>query len=132
VRLSVLKDDSQKEEINLSQFIKEGDKGPFSFYLGRSKDCQIKLDGREISRKQAEISFAEGVWSINNLSPSIPLIINGVPTAKAVLETGNDIFLGPYRIFVVSAEAPPVKEEESPPSEDTEDEEQEEVVEDDV
>lgn len=120
MRLSVLKNDSQKEDIDLSQFIKEGDKGPFSFYLGRSKDCQIILEGREISRKQAEISFADGVWSIKNLSPSIPLIINGVPTLKATLETGNDIFLGPYRILVVSAEKPQVEEAPEQPEEENE------------
>ena len=132
MRLSVLKDDSQKEDVNLSQFIKEGDKGPFSFYLGRSSDCQIVLEGREISRKQAEISFADGVWSINNLSPSIPLIINGIPTQKANLETGTDIFLGPYRIFVVSVEKPLVakdipSEEVTPKEGEDEKTEEEEV-----
>ncbi|RLA63240.1 MAG: hypothetical protein DRQ88_07855 [Epsilonproteobacteria bacterium] len=111
MRLSVLKGDSQKEDVDLSQFIKEGDKGPFSFYLGRSKNCQIILEGREISRKQAEISFADGVWSIQNLSPSIPLIINGLPAQKAILEIGSNIFLDPYRIFVVSVESPSVDEE---------------------
>jgi len=118
--------------VNLSQFIKEGDKGPFSFYLGRSSDCQIVLEGREISRKQAEISFADGVWSINNLSPSIPLIINGIPTQKANLETGTDIFLGPYRIFVVSVEKPLVakdipSEEVTPKEGEDEKTEEEEV-----
>jgi pSer/pThr/pTyr-binding forkhead associated (FHA) protein len=83
-----------------------GEKGPFSFFLGRSPECQIQLDSREISRIQAEITYGDGIWSIKNTSPQIPIFLNGGLVDKTKIEEGSSILVGPFRLLAQGVEKP--------------------------
>lgn len=96
--------------------INKGEKGPFSFFLGRSPECQILLDSREISRVQGEITYEDGIWSIKNTSPQIPILVNGSSVDKSKIEEGFSILVGPFRLVASGIEA--IKESTAAPSEE--------------
>jgi pSer/pThr/pTyr-binding forkhead associated (FHA) protein len=106
VKLSVLKNNIPVKDYNLSQMLKGDEKGPFSFFLGRSPECQIQLDSREISRIQAEITYGDGIWSIKNSSPQIPIFLNGGLVDKTKIEEGSSILVGPFRLLAQGVEKP--------------------------
>lgn len=94
------------KDYNLSQMVAKGEKGPFSFFLGRSPECQILLDTREISRIQAEIIYDNGNWFIKNTSPQIPIFLNGNLIDKSKIEEGSSVLVGPFRIIASGIGAP--------------------------
>ncbi len=104
MKLSVLKNNLPVKDYNLSQMLKGDEKGPFSFFLGRSPECQIQLDSREISRIQAEITYGDGIWSIKNSSPQIPIFLNGGLVEKTKIEEGASILVGPFRLLAQGVE----------------------------
>jgi len=93
------------------------EKGPFSFFAGRSPECQIHLDSREVSRIQAEITYGDGIWSLKNTSPQIPVFVNGALVDKAKIEAGSSILIGPFRLIVNEIQIPKTAEEVKPPEE---------------
>jgi pSer/pThr/pTyr-binding forkhead associated (FHA) protein/tetratricopeptide (TPR) repeat protein len=107
VKLSVLKNNLPVKDYNLSQMITGEEKGPFSFFAGRSPECQILLDSREVSRIQAEFTYGDGIWSLKNTSPQIPIFVNG----------GSSILVGPFRLIVHEIQIPKAAEEVKPPEE---------------
>ncbi len=117
MKLSVLKNNLPVKDYNLSQMITGDEKGPFSFFAGRSPECQILLDSREVSRIQAEITYGDGIWSIKNTSPQIPVFVNGALVDKSKIEEGASILVGPFRMVVQSIEVPKIPEESKPAEE---------------
>ncbi len=114
MKLNVLKNNRPYKDLNLSSMVKGDEKGPFSFFLGRSPECQIHLDSREISRIQAEISYSDGSWLIKNNSPQIPIFLNGSLVDKSKIEEGSSIIMGPFRIMALGLEKPKIEGPTSP------------------
>ncbi len=67
--------------------------GQREFALGRSKECEIVINGPHISRVQARIRFEGNRFYIENLGQN-PVQINGLPTTGQFLNDGDQIFLG--------------------------------------
>jgi pSer/pThr/pTyr-binding forkhead associated (FHA) protein len=98
MKLSVFKNNTQLNEVDLSSEIIGLDDSEISFYIGRSEDCHIQLDDQKVSREHARISFRAGNWKINQLSGFGGLIINGVLTNEKELISGDVLTIGPYII----------------------------------
>lgn len=98
MKLSVFKNNTQLDEVDLSQEIIGIDDSEISFYIGRSEDCHIHLDDQKVSREHARISFKAGSWKINQISGYGGLIVNGVMTSEKELLNGDVVSIGPYVI----------------------------------
>ncbi len=61
--------------------------------IGRSEDCDIRLDDPYVSRRQAVIVMDKGVARIENLGRN-PVLLNGDCIEKSVLQSGDMILFG--------------------------------------
>ncbi len=74
-----------------------------SIRIGRLVSCDIRLDHKAVSRIHAGINFADGNFTLVNLSTANPLSLNGriLPSEKSdVLADGDTIQIGPFAIEV--------------------------------
>lgn len=115
MNISVFKDNQSVIEINLGAEILGNLESDATFFVGRSPDCHVHLDDKQISREHAEISYANGNWNIKQLSPFSRVVVNGTPCESKQLIAGDIITVGPYvlniAIPVVEAPASAVVEE---------------------
>jgi pSer/pThr/pTyr-binding forkhead associated (FHA) protein len=117
VNISVFKDNESVVEVNLGSEIAGNLESDATFFLGRSPDCHVHLDDKQISREHAEVSFISGAWSIKQLSPFSKVIVNGTAYESKALNNGDIITVGPYVLNVniseiLKTEAPVVIEVE--------------------
>lgn len=75
--------------------------GPHSFFIGRSEDCYIQLDDKQVSRLHAEVIFDNEKWALKRLSQSTPIVVNGTPCSEKDLVNGDIITIGPFAINVI-------------------------------
>ncbi|HET8706329.1 MAG TPA: FHA domain-containing protein, partial [Pseudomonadales bacterium] len=68
--------------------------GRFPFFLGRSNECDVVLNGKGVSRKHAEIVFQSGRLVINDLESLNGLKVNGYKVARVILEDNDEVRLG--------------------------------------
>jgi pSer/pThr/pTyr-binding forkhead associated (FHA) protein len=118
VNISVFKDNQSVIEVNLGSEVIGNLESDATFFLGRSPDCHVHLDDKQISREHAEVSFISGAWNIKQLSPFSKVIVNGTPYENKVLESGDIITVGPYVLNVnipklVVTETPELEASES-------------------
>lgn len=99
MKIHVLKDEQKLREIDFSEELATG-AGSAAFSIGRSSDCFIHLDDRQISREQAKLVFEDGKWSINQLSQSSQMVINGVPSQNHIINGGDLIQIGQFSIRI--------------------------------
>lgn len=66
----------------------------FPFFLGRSNECDVVLNGKGVSRKHAEIVFQSGRLVVNDLESLNGLKVNGYKVARVILEDNDEIRLG--------------------------------------
>ncbi len=80
--------------------------------LGRSDDCDIRLDDRAVSRQHAVLRVVGDGVQIEKKSDFAPLIVNGAECTQAVVKEGDVISIGPYlmRIAMSKKEAAPSAE----------------------
>jgi len=88
--------------------------GKFPFFLGRSADCDVVLNGKGVSRKHAEIVFQSGRLVVNDLESLNGLKVNGYKVARVILEDSDEIRLGDVSLRFHTAagnakEKPPAK-----------------------
>jgi pSer/pThr/pTyr-binding forkhead associated (FHA) protein len=99
VKLNVLKKNQQIQEIDLGLEVLQGNSIETSFLVGRSKDCHVVLDDKQISREHLKISHRSGQWSIELLAQdSLPLILDGNEILKSHLSDGDIVSLGLFQI----------------------------------
>ncbi len=100
MNISVFKDNQSVIEVNLGTEVIGNLDSDATFFLGRSPDCHVHLDDKQISREHAEVSFISGAWNIKQLSPFSKVIVNGTPYENKILESGDIITVGPYVLNV--------------------------------
>ncbi len=101
MKLSVLKRNQQIQKIDLSDEVLEYDYSETNFLIGRSKDCHIVLDDKQISREHSKIVHKNGQWSIERVAfDSLPLKINGEEKDSSDLCVNDSITIGQFTITV--------------------------------
>ncbi len=71
--------------------------------IGRSKRAEIKLEGTGISRLHCKLSFADEIPAIEDLDSKNGILVNGVKTRQAKLNSDDTFIVGKYE-FVVKVE----------------------------
>jgi ABC transport system ATP-binding/permease protein len=67
--------------------------------IGRDDDNDVVLDDPNVSRFHAEVVRENGQIEVRDLSSRNGTRINGQPARLAVLQTGSEIGIGPYRLI---------------------------------
>tara|TARA_Y100000590_G_scaffold469529_1_gene657713 strand:- start:159786 stop:162086 length:2301 start_codon:yes stop_codon:yes gene_type:complete len=116
VNISVFKDNQSVVEVNLGSEVLGNLNSDTTFFVGRSPECHVHLDDKQISREHAEISYNGSAWNIKQLSPFSKVIVNGTPYEAKELAAGDIITVGPYVLNVAipqveATEPAPVSEE---------------------
>jgi serine phosphatase RsbU (regulator of sigma subunit) len=76
--------------------------------LGRASDCTIPIRDRFLSRRHAEINFADGVWQVRDCGSVNGTLVNGSKlTGPAVLKPGDHIILGDSEVVFEAADSEP-------------------------
>ena len=90
-----------------------------TYSIGRSKDCDVVLNDRRVSRKHAHIVAADGIFRIVDgyyedglLKRSVNhVFVNGSPVLEKVLASGDSVTIGESRlVFTVVASMPFIPE----------------------
>ena len=66
--------------------------------IGRSPDCGVFLDDVTVSRRHAALVRREGGWQIEDLGSLNGTFVNRKRVDSAVLEDGDEIQIGKYRL----------------------------------
>ncbi|MBK24014.1 MAG: hypothetical protein CME70_08440 [Halobacteriovorax sp.] len=116
MNISVFKDNQSVVEVNLGSEVLGNLNSDTTFFVGRSPECHVHLDDKQISREHAEISYNGSAWNIKQLSPFSKVIVNGTPYEAKELAAGDIITVGPYVLNVAipqveATEPAPVSEE---------------------
>jgi hypothetical protein len=62
--------------------------------LGRSRDCDIRIEDPNVSRRHAEVVLEDGGWWIVDLGSTNGVEVNGERVDRARLDPGDQIVLG--------------------------------------
>ncbi|HWB65525.1 MAG TPA: DUF3662 and FHA domain-containing protein [Mycobacteriales bacterium] len=62
--------------------------------IGRAAECDIRLDDPGVSRRHAELRYADGRVELVDLRSTNGVRVNGSPTGRAVLQDGDRIEAG--------------------------------------
>lgn len=100
MKLSVLRANKLVTEIDLENEI-AGLEGDQVFFIGRSEDCHIQLDDKQVSREHAQILFKNGNWEFASLSDSGIILLNGNPCRQSELQNGDILNIGPFTLNVL-------------------------------
>lgn len=71
-----------------------------SLVLGAANDADISIDDTMVQAQHARIGMADNQWSIENLSGTDELWVNGAKVTNLVLRSGDEIRLGKQRFVV--------------------------------
>ena len=66
--------------------------------MGRSRDCDVRLDDPNVSRRHAELRREEGGWVVADLGSTNGVKVNGRRVSEAPLKPGDEIVLGLERL----------------------------------
>jgi pSer/pThr/pTyr-binding forkhead associated (FHA) protein len=70
--------------------------------IGRSPSCEIFLDDVTVSREHAVVLHEEALFSVEDLGSLNGTFVNRARIDKAILENGDELQIGKYRLtFVV-------------------------------
>jgi hypothetical protein len=72
--------------------------GGESMLIGRSRECDVRVDDPNVSRKHAELRRDEGEWSVWDLGSTNGIKVNGRKVESARLAPGDEITLGLTRL----------------------------------
>lgn len=101
MKLSVSKRNQLIQEIDLSKEVLVTDYSETIFLIGRSKECHIVLDDKQISREHSKFIHRNGRWFIELISEdSQDLLINGSSTKRAEVNENDSIVIGQFTINV--------------------------------
>ncbi|MDX6727464.1 MAG: transport system ATP-binding/permease protein [Baekduia sp.] len=72
--------------------------------IGRDDENDVVLDDPNVSRFHAEVVKENGQIEVRDLASRNGTRVNGQPTRRAVLQTGSEIGVGPYRLIFDGAD----------------------------
>ncbi len=78
------------------------------FHIGRTEECELRIDDSHISRRHARVSFEQGQWWIQDLNSSNGILLNGERVASAAVAPTLTVRLGlegPWVWFEVQPQA---------------------------
>ncbi|MBP9681151.1 MAG: FHA domain-containing protein [Bacteriovorax sp.] len=124
MKLSVSKRNQPIQKIDLGRDVLAIDYSETIFLIGRSKDCHVVLDDKQISREHARLIHKNGKWFAEKTSDENTCLCNGEDFNRIELENGDTLSIGPFSLsveieqgalnsFTPSLESPAQSEEQS-------------------
>ena len=65
-----------------------------TFHIGRERDCEVRLEDVQVSRKHLVVMFGNGRWEIRDLQSSNGIFLDGERTTAVSVDEGVTIRLG--------------------------------------
>ena len=65
-----------------------------NFCIGRSRECELQLPDRNISRLHARLRFGQGAWFIQDQTSSTGISVNGKRVQAIQVKSGDQITIG--------------------------------------
>lgn len=90
------------EELHGQAILRDGDRRRVlageRVLVGRSRECDIRIDDPNVSRRHCELRRADGGWVIADLNSTNGVKVNGRRVEEARLSPGDEITLGLTRL----------------------------------
>jgi pSer/pThr/pTyr-binding forkhead associated (FHA) protein len=100
VKLSVLKRNQPIQEIDLGKEVLAFDYSETIFLVGRSKDCHVVLDDKQVSREHVRLIHKNGKWFFEKASIENACLYNGEDFTREELADGDSLFIGNFTINI--------------------------------
>lgn len=101
MKLNVSKRNLPNQKIDLGKDVLAFDYSETVFLIGRSKDCHVVLDDKQISREHVKVIHKNGKWFAEKTSPENKCLLNGDDLEqKSELENGDALVIGAYTVTV--------------------------------
>lgn len=101
MKLSVSKRNQPNQKIDLGKDVLAFDYSETVFLIGRSKDCHVVLDDKQISREHVKIIHKNGKWFAEKTTPENKCLLNGDELeSRTELENGDTLVIGAYSVTV--------------------------------
>jgi serine/threonine protein kinase len=100
-RVAVLTGSHQGRQVNI---------GAQPVIVGRDADCGIVIDEPLISRKHAQVSFANGVFTVEDLGSAHGTYVNGMRAYQERVPPGTQFTIGNVTLAVMSGAAAPARQ----------------------
>jgi hypothetical protein len=69
--------------------------------IGRTDDCDVRIESQAVSRRHAELTCREdGVWEIRDLGSLNCVLVNNRPVESARVSEGDEILIGDARLYL--------------------------------
>ena len=101
MKIAVLRDNELVSEIDLGKETAGNGGSSLIFLLGRSAECHVQLDDKQVSRVHAEISYQGGKWSLRSTSEFSTIRLNGTSTTQSILNEGDLVSVGPFILQII-------------------------------
>lgn len=90
------------EELHGQAILRDGDRRRVlsgeRMLLGRSRECDVRIDDPNVSRRHAELRRSDGGWEVADLGSTNGIKVNGCRVDLARLSPGDEITLGVTRL----------------------------------
>jgi pSer/pThr/pTyr-binding forkhead associated (FHA) protein len=103
VKLSVLKRNQPIQKIDLGKDVVAYSYSETVFLIGRSKDCHVVIDDKQISREHVRVIHNNGKWFAEKTAEHNACLHNGEEFNRAELEDGDSLTIGQYTINIERA-----------------------------
>lgn len=100
MKLSVLKRNQPIQKIDLGKDVLAFDYSETVFLIGRSKDCHIVLDDKQVSREHVRIIHKNGKWFCEKTAEHNACLYNGDEFDRAELSNGDSLAIGNFTINI--------------------------------
>ena len=71
-----------------------------NYFIGRSTECHIMLDGHDISRNHAQLIFVDNSWKLKKTTTSGLVFLNNASIREGQVQSGDIIKISDYSIEV--------------------------------
>lgn len=100
MKLSVLKRNQPIQKIDLGKDVLAFDYSETVFLIGRSKDCHIVLDDKQVSREHVRIIHKNGKWFCEKTADHNACLYNGEDFTREELDDGDALTIGGFTINI--------------------------------
>ena len=71
------------------------------YFIGRSAECHVVIEGHHISRSHAQLSFIGNEWSIKKIARYGEVLLNGISVQEEKIKDGDIIQIADYHIGII-------------------------------
>jgi hypothetical protein len=76
------------------------DGGHETLLIGRDPSCDIVFSGPAVSRRHAQLTYSDGIWTLEDLDSTNGTGVNGAPVGRCKLKPGDRVVIGDVQLLV--------------------------------